>query len=355
MSKKFFILNALFTCCLIIICENAIVIASTSTNTNRTCLIIHSYDYDYAWTTQEEQGILKALEDNFNNHHNWKIKKFTLNSKKLNGTKLKERVMKVRKEVQTINAHAVILTDDFATQEFLDYFKHNKIPTSVAGINRNLEDYGYKNSDEFITGSLERYTLPPSLKILKKIRPDLEHIFFISDDSLTGKAMLNDYLKQINEGNLYKTLGFKSYQSVVTNNYELLKQKISQLNPTKTILVLVTYYTLKDKNGNHVDYNTIDDWIYNNTKLLDIGSSTFQIKNGRFLSLASSAFEVGYYSANLLFKSIREGKTPKHYGIRKELPLQLTFNFQKAKHLNIKLPLKLISYSKSINHFAEYQ
>lgn len=319
-----------------------------ASNKSKTCVVIHSYDYDYKWTVEEEKGIKMAVKDNFGDNNEWKLHFFTLDSKKLSGEKLKRKVEITKAKLEKLDYSAAIITDDFATSQFLNYFKKRNVMVSVAGINGELEDYGYTQNDLLVTGSLERNNLPPSLKIIKKIKSTIDNVFFISDGSITGNAMLKDYLKQIKHGKALKDLGYKSYDTIVTNKFSTLKAKLKALDANKSVLILVAYYTYKDENGNHVDYRIIDHWIHSNTKLLDVGSSTFQIENGRLVSLASSGEEIGQYSADVLFKAIKNEKLPSYYKIRTKLPLRLFVNTKRASDLGLNLPFEILSYSKNL-------
>ena len=105
-------------------------------------------------------------------------------------------------------------------------------------------------------------------------------------------------------------------------------------------------YSQKDKNGAHVPHAKIEKWINEKTSFIDTGLAFFQVAEGRLLSLAVSMYESGYYSSNLLFKSIKKGSDLGKTPVREILPLRLKLNHKRAKKLGIKFPYKLLIYAE---------
>lgn len=314
-------------------------------------LIIHSYAFDYDWTVGEDKGIIRALEENFSKNHQWQIERFFFDGKKKNSeTQIKNAISTVKQKIFEYAPDAVVITDDLALKSLYRFIIDRQIPMSFCGINGDVYDYGYTDHQKKITGSLERYHLPPIIRILKKIKPQMQKIVLISDQDITGLAMMAEMEKQLNEEINMASLGL-AYEKFFGDDYEELKKYFLRQNPETTVVVFVTNYSYKDKNGNPVSYKKINSWFRENTNLADVGFGAFVIKEGKLITLAYSEEEVGYSGASLLFRAIKQNQDPNIYPVQKYLPLNLNINLERAKNLSINIPFELISYSRDLNKF----
>lgn len=105
----------------------------------KTVLLIHSYSSDYEWTAGVDEGIIKALEENFGKNGNWKVSRIYLDSKRIvEPTEVQKNLEKAKATILAVKPDAVILTDDFAFKHLFRFLRDLKIPVSFAGINGSL-------------------------------------------------------------------------------------------------------------------------------------------------------------------------------------------------------------------------
>lgn len=318
---------------------------ASPTRAEKILVIIHSYALDYEWTAGQDQGITKALVDHYGKNHDWKIERFFLDSKKLSPDQIDQKIHEIKKYLSKIKPSAAILTDDLAFRLFFRRLRDMDIPVSFSGINGRLQDYGYRQGEKGITGSLERYNIVTPIKILKKLRPSIRNILLVADDSITGKAVFFDFKSQIKNDPSLKELGILKLSEFLDSSYERLQSRLESVNPVTDGVVFAAIYSFRDKFGKAVSYKEINEWLTHQTDFLDVGASMLNVKLGRLISLASSEEEMGYYTANSLFKGLKSGKDINEIPIRQHLPLQLTINHARAGKLGVTFPYEILVYA----------
>lgn len=333
---------------LIIIITNfeGVAVAVPSLTLSHTLLIVHSYAMDYEWTSGQDAGIMKAFDEKYAADSSWNIEKIYLDAKKKseNPDLLKAEIENVKKKILMIKPDAVIITDDIALQSLFSFLQKLKIPISFSGINGDIREYGYHEGLAGVTGSLEQYNFPAVAKLIKSIQPEINRIVFIGDESLSTDGIFSDIKKQWKHDELAQS-GLKNYQLYKSTSFSSLKKFLKSLDPQRDGIFFVAFYTYKDDQGNPVDYREIDKWVLRNTAFVDAGVASFHVKNGRLLSLASSAEETGYYCATILFDALHDEKDPGSIPIRIHLPLKLMINHDRAAQLLLSIPFEILSYA----------
>ena len=310
-------------------------------------VVIHSYSMDYEWTAGEDDGIKKAVkqyEVKYSTEIN--VRRFFLEGKKNKelSERIHNRVTEVKEYIVANQLDGAILTDDLAFSVFYLFLSKLNIPMTFCGINGKIEQYGYKKGDHNITGTLERYNLIPTLKIISQLRPTIDTVIFIGDTSLTTDVLFND-LKNQNIKEKLDTTPIKKIKYFSNEYIDQLQDFLLGLDPARNAVVYIAPYTYTDREGNHVNYREVDKWASAHTKIIDAGITNYQVKNGRLLSLASNQVESGYYAAIGLLKGFESGSDLSAYKIRQYLPLKLILNKSRAHDLKLDIPFSLFAYS----------
>lgn len=323
-----------------------------STAEARRFLILHSYSKDFAFTQQVHQGILGSLENEKRAGRNWQVRAFYMDGKRKNSA---QEVSEAKAEglslIDSFKPHAIMTTDDLAFKTFYPEIKKRGIPLTFSGINGKLSEYGYQEGESGVTGSLESFNIPAVVKMMKRLRPSLEEFIIISDNNITGKALSNYFKEQISED---KQLARVELTQVYGPSYPRLKHRLKQADPQKTGIVVAAAYSFKE-GDRFVSYEEIDLWISENTRLIDSGIIAFHMKGkaGRLLGLAASATEMGAYSSRLIFEAFEKNIDPAQLRVRRYLPLEVRINKERAKKLNIEIPIEILSYAKSANEILK--
>jgi len=305
---------------------------------------------DYPLTKRQDEGAIDAFKESGIDLKKWSVGRIFLNSKKKSEQELAPIVRKHLKEIKLNPPDTVFVSDDFAFKKFFRPINKMGIPITFSGINGDPGKYGYQEGMNGVSGTLEKYNFPAMLKLVRSLRPEIKNVLVVSEGDITGKALLADFMAQSKEKSISSMkLNIKKYTG---RNYEDLKKSLSSVDPSNTVVLIMVIYSQKNKKGEHVDYKVIEKWINKNTNFIDIGLAFFQVDAGRLLSLASSFYESGHYSANLLFNSIKEGKDLGKYPLRKHLPLRLKLNHARAKKLGIEFPYEILVYAETSEKFV---
>lgn len=309
--------------------------------------VVHSYSMDYEWTAGEDDGIVRAVnqfQDSLEQEIN--VERFFLEGKKNKESPelIDQKIKFVKKQIQESKPDGVILTDDLAVSLFYTYLLEREIPFTFCGVNGVLEKYGYKPGDQKVTGTLERYNLIPTLKIIAGLRPTVDTVTFIGDISLTTDVLFGDLKRQSIQSQLTGT-NIQNVEYFAKEYFDELQEFLLSLDPQKNAIVYMAPYTYTDRKGNHVNYRQVDAWASEHTRIIDAGITNYQVKNGRLMSLASNQVESGYFAANGLLQGLSSSTDLSKQEIRQYLPLQLILNSDRAKNLDIEIPFHLLSYS----------
>jgi len=317
---------------------------------NKKLLIIHSYAMDYEWTVGEDKGIVKAFRDTLMNEWGWSIQRSFLNGKKYqeDPSRLQREIKVIKQEIEGDKPDAVILTDDLAFIVFYRFLNALNIPVSFCGVNGYIEDYGYRQGDAGVTGTLEHNNFPAMAKIIKRARPSIDRIVYVGDVSKTTDGIVSTIKRDLKGGKFVNT-GIDKHEFYKTSSYDELKNYLLGIDSSQTAVVFISFYTFTDNKDEHVYYRDVDRWINENTNFIDAGIASFHVKNGRMLSLASSADEIGYYCAQKLFEAIKRRIDPSDMGIREYMPLQLILNRSRADKIGVQMPYDILSYARDVN------
>lgn len=328
----------------------ALISAHKSIASEKILVLINSYAPGYHWGDSQEKGFLKAFEESGLDLKGWRIRKFYLDEKrKLLPEEIKQSVMAIRKELEKMSISAVFLADDPAFKFFYGYFKERRIPIGFSGIQGDLKEYGYRNGDPGVTGSMEYYNISAVVRLLKKIKPSIDSVLFVCDDNISGRIHTRSFFDQTKGNKALRGIGIREFQSYASNNYEDLIRTLRNVDTVKTAVIVASYFSYRSKNGEIVPYGTIDEWIDKNTSFLDAGLDVYQAKKGRVLSIAASPEEMGYYAAGRLLEGLSRKMDVSRFGIRKYNPLFLMVNRKRAKKLGLSIPYEVYVYEKAAN------
>ena len=186
-----------------------LMIASPVFAAGKNVVIIHSYSKDFQWTQAEERGFIKNFQKYGFEKKGWKVHRHYLNQKQIKDSKkLKALVKSGEQLIRKVKPALVYLTDDYATKSFVRYTADRQIPTVFAGVNAQIEDYGYARQQmPLLTGVHEANDYLGVVKLLKSIKPSLDSVLVVSEPDITGKAYLKNLRSQLNTGSGIRRFG----------------------------------------------------------------------------------------------------------------------------------------------------
>lgn len=312
-------------------------------------LLVHSYDLSLDWTKEQHDGLIQELSEQFTPKQ-YEIKHYFMNSKKEKSEqKIKFHIQNIIHLIDQFNPDGIAVTDDLAFKSLYKVAKQKKIPLTFSGVNKNVEFYGVTQNEEGVCGIQEKYKVMPVIKLLKLLNPKIKKLAIVSETSLSGQLMFNDFKEQMLKENALKKAGIAELIEFVDTDYEKLKKFLLKLNPNDTAVFFVANYTYHDGKGNYVDFRTINRWFIENTKLIDVGIGMFTVRNGKLLSFSITGERLGRISAKMLVENLKNNKALQAKNIMKTMPLTLSINHKRAEQLGLQIPFEILTYAKSID------
>ncbi len=288
-------------------------------------LLVFSYHPEYSWVIEETKGV----EDVFKGR-GIRTEKFYLDTKRRTSTEWKKKVAEeaVRK-IEEFGPNLVIVFDDNACELVAKRYIGASLPFVFCGVNAEPADYGFPA--ENITGVLERALVKESIELLQRIVPDVKKAAIVTDNSPTAQAFVTR-VKQM-------TLPIEICQFYATNNFDLWKAKIRELQTKVDAIGLFTYHTIKEKDGEmSLPPETIMEWTLKNSMLPEFTSIDFVVNDGALCGVINlSGYGQGKAAAEIALM-ILAGARPVNISIRCPDQGISVVNETRAEQLNIKIP-----------------
>lgn len=300
-------------------------------------LVLHSYHPEYVWLKEVNKGILSGLkEERFSPDKNIIIEYFHMDTKRQTSEEWKlEIAEKAMGKIREWAPDVVIATDDNAQKYVVAKMKDEGVNFVFLGVNADPMRYGFIDSHENpggnITGSIERARFGQSVKLLQRMRPDVNRIAIVSDDGPTGKSVVDRVLAMAPE------IGVEVVASRRIGDFAEWKKYIKDVQNKADALLVVVYHTLKDDNGNAVSGDEVLNWTIQNSKLPDLGFWSWAVDAGLLCSEAISGYQQGHYAATVA-SYVLMGQSPGEFAIDKPQRGEICVNLARAEMLGIEVP-----------------
>ena len=222
--------------------------SSANADAEKRILVIQSYHPTLSWTRQCDEGIADTLGKQY------KLEFYYLDSKRLSPLEIEEKSNEAYSYFKLYRPDLVMIGDDNALRLLGAKIVKTETPVVYLGINNNPRSY-FKEIPENITGVLERTPVFPAARVLKSLLPATKRILLLFDDSPTTDSILSVTFKK----NKSISIGGVLLEFKVASSWENWMRIISEAKEYDLIMV-ITFHTLKMKNGTHVDVTEVIDW-----------------------------------------------------------------------------------------------
>ena len=296
-------------------------------------LIINSYHEGLQWTDDIVNGITKGLSES-------SLKKeiyieFIDSKRFFNNDNYYQTLYNLYKiKYKDVNLDVIIISDDFALTFMLEHRDSlfGEVPTVFCGINN---PHNYPDS---YTGVLENIEFVDNFKLIKKLHPHYSKIYFIVDNTITGKILYDRaYRLNLSTNDEYR------YEFIRDFTFKELFQKVSELDENSVLFL--TAFT-KDRNGAYCSYNEIVRNLEKSTKIPIYGAWDFYLSKGVIGGKVIKGFEQGYTAAKMANK-VLGGEDIKKVDVKMSSS-EYIFDYKELKHHRIS-KLNLPENSKIIN------
>ena len=303
--------------------------------------MVNSYHPEYFWSAQQSQGINDALSG-------LKVvsREYFMDSKRHPDEEwLIQQKEICLAEIAKFKPDLILTGDDNATKTIAAHFLGRSLPVVFYGVNAEPEIYGLVAEGRCrapggnVTGVLERHYFNPAIHKLGTLchvnNIPLTKLYLLTDDCYTS-IKLFELLRseqwdfEVERVFLPPIADFAQYQRL-----------IDQLNHLGNAIFIYNLQTIKDADGNYVDYRDILAWTRPRLKIPSVTFHQKYIEEGLMFGLLVSGYNQAFY-AGLKAKEILLGTPPGKIPI--EAPPQgvAALNKTTTRRLGLKIPLELI-------------
>jgi ABC-type uncharacterized transport system substrate-binding protein len=305
-------------------------------------LHIMSYHSPWKWTDDQFNGFkapLRGLEIEY--------KVFQMDTKRRSSEEWKERVgKKARELIETWKPDLVYTNDDNAQEYVTKYYLNSDIPFVFSAVNADPEEYGFHGCKN-ITGVLEQEHFVESVRLLKKIVPDVRRIAVIVDDGRTWHGVTRRMKTKLNQ---LPDVQFISWDVITT--FDGFKQRMKELQSSADALALLGIFTYKDAAGNNVPYTEVLRWTAENSQLPDFSFWKDRISYGTLCTVTVSGYEQGFEAGKIAKGILVEGKSASDYAIQPTVKGEPVVSLARANRLGIKIRTGILLTAQVVEKFA---
>jgi len=309
--------------------------------------ILHSYNVDFSW----DVGINIGLERIFANKP-YKIRTYYMDTKRHPEKSYMERIgATARNAIDSWRPDIIIALDDNA-QEYVAryYINQPDIKIIYAGINKDLEDYGYQNAKN-ATGILERLNYNAVKDILLQVMPiDHRKVIHISDASATSEGIHKEIAS-------FNWAPLKFIESIQCETIQEWQEAIKDAENGKADFILFTHYhTILDKlEGKVLPAKKIMQWTMENSTLPAVSFWGFYVEDGGMMAVALSPYEQGEIAAKMAQDILEHKKEPR------DIPVYTSYLFViymreseiKKRMTSFNLPIIYEAFARATNSYYE--
>ena len=304
-------------------------------------LHIMSYDSSWVWNQDQLNGFKEALKD-----VDVEYQVFEMDTKRNSSPEWFEQVSQQAKELIDTWKPDLIYTNDDNAQEYVVKDCVNKdIPFVFSAVNASPEAYGFLGSTN-VTGVLEQEHFVQTVRLLKKIDPNVKKIAAVFDDG----PMWNPVRARMkNKQDQLPDVEFISFDVIAT--FEEFKQKMTEYQTTADAVALVGIFRFKDENGKNVPYQDVLRWTAENSKLPDFAFWKDRISYGTLCSMTVSGYEQGLAAGKIARDILVEGKSPSDFAIEPTLKGEPVVSLARANKLGIKISSDILLAAEVVKTF----
>ena len=296
----------------------------------REILLLQSYHQGYKWSDDIREAVVKT----FKNYPNVEITTLYMDTKRISTNEYLNSLAKVYEKQFIDREFDLILAADNVALDFaLEH--HKKIfktsPIIFLGINDFKTRFASLIEDNnLVTGVVEEVDIVQTVKVMKSMNPNLNHILVLNDKSETGLAVKDEL-------NAVLPLLPKGVKLEYIDNLDMknITRKAKFLNPkTSAVLFLLLF---KDSTGKYYTYKENLEKVYEASKAPIFCVWDFYLGVGAIGGMLTSASMQGGTAANMALKYL-QGVPFANLPIVTKSPNRFMFDFNELKRFKYKIP-----------------
>ncbi|BEP29569.1 sensor histidine kinase [Helicovermis profundi] len=291
-------------------------------------LILNSYSSDYIWSENILKGINETLKTN-NINSNLRIE--YMDTKYNNSKEYYNLLFSLYKnKYKNVKFDAIISSDDNAFRFLLknreSLFKN--VPIFFCGLN-SINSYDLKN-EQNIYGLEEKFSLPNTLDIAFKSNSNINKIYLITDNTVSGNSTKYEFKRQAIKYNPNLKILF-----IKNNTIETLKNEVSIITDKNSIIIFAYYIT--DDFGNKYSISKSTKEITSIAKIPIYGLFSFNLSNGIIGGNLISGYSQGKRATEIMISYFKEDFVGKTQYLERDVISQNMFDYNMLIKYHINL------------------
>ncbi len=317
----------------------------------KSLLVIHSYSEKSPWT----QGINSGLREIFSQSSisvRFEPRYFFVDNLKrdsqlaLSNAK-KALLAEIRSQKQL---NAVLVCDDEAADELMLSLKSLPLPVFFTGTNRPEEKLTWLTSADrsHVTGVLEVYPILETLKLLKRLKPDVRRVSILSSKSQSSILAADLIQQQMKKHINADASGIKLGTTSLTSRFSDWKKSAPLLGKQNDALWIPVPYEVLDDNNREVPPEEIGAFLRSVLKIPTIGIISIHTRIGLLAGINVEGKSLGKQSAEQILRYF-SGEKIEQIAIENVRLMTLEINETEAKRLHLSIPHDLLGFA----HFVK--
>lgn len=336
--KKFSKNKIIIIFILIILFSQALIYASNSKSLK--ILFLNSYHSGYTWSDEIISGVSTIFEST---GQPYQIDIEYMDTQRITNTKYINSLNILYTYKYNNSNYDVIISSDDAAYNFLRENSEKlfgSTPIVFCGVN-SFNQKDINNLPQF-TGVVETYDISGTIQIALEQNPNIDTIYYINDDSLTGKSIMKEFQPVIEE---FSTK--VNFERIDGDDYQSIINQSENLSNNSLVLFLIYF---KDRKGNVYSYDQSISMLYEKCNRPIYGVWDFHLGHGIIGGKLVSGYNQGELAA-LQALQIIEGTEPKDIPVITENTTTFSFDYKildtyKISSDNLPKETKLINFEK---------
>jgi ABC-type uncharacterized transport system substrate-binding protein len=320
----------------------------------RRILVVSSYQKDVIWSRETNKGLCAAMlkfryfenasqadeytEKDYVETPGVVIKKMWMDTKKMiSKGEMDDASLAIYRVAKTFKPDLLLLGDDEAVEFVGTKFLDSGIPVVFWGVNITPVKYGLVDSitrpGHNVTGVYQPGFYVECLNLLKAIAPDVKTFATLSLETSAGRS----HYKAIEYLSRKGALPIRLAATFSTNDFELWKSKVLELQGKVDAFFLVHYSGLQDRQGNVVPPEEVARWYLKNSKIPETVTFRPFVEHGMLCGVDDSGYNQGYQAGVIAHDILEKVAKPETYPPVRPKPGASTVNVQRARMLGIPL------------------
>jgi ABC-type uncharacterized transport system substrate-binding protein len=307
-------------------------------NIGKKVLIVHSYDRNFTWTADIHDALERMLS-----RHQIELRTVFMDTNvdhvKRDETRLTAAGRIAAETMRNFKPDVVIASDDDAQQYFAAQFAGNSsAPAFVfCGVNQDPARYGYPAVN--VTGVVEELAWGESLKLLRRLRPNIRKILVLLDSRPSSLAAVRSMRSS--------TPADIEAEWIIVDTYENWRQILSSSGSTHDALAILNYHNLTDAAGQVVPDHEVMRWTRENMVLPSVGFFDYTVADGALCGVIQTGFEHGTLAGGMALRILNGERVVDIPSVSTTRGLTM-LNMKMARKLRIDIPEGLLQEATAL-------